>query len=430
MRTGFQLHIKVWGAILLLGLGLFNSTSQAQDSPPTIIFWHHYADEARADFWAEMASEFNAAHAEVAGVEVRYYAAYHNQQAAILSSLVNGSLPDVALIRNYDAALYQLGGALVDLTSFLENDPNLSAGDFYPQILASDQQGEMQLGLPLSRSAEALYVNLDGLQALGYDAPPQTRAEWGAMACAFREAGGWDAVSGQGSSSTAFEIRLDAAFILALSQPMSIFDAELGLFDFDQEGLRDTLAFLQEMLAGGCGSLNPAQAPNVAQNAFAGGQSLFYIDSSAAYPYVESAIGDYFAQPFNWTLVPIPAHEQPISNLYGASLSIFASNPEQEAAAWAWVAWLAEAERVAAWAALNQALPARLDVPPPPQLRAFLPENGALWYLEPQIGGYDLIRDELIFTVRAILGGEPVEKLSELNEIAHEIYAAFAPVIE
>ncbi|HLA43314.1 MAG TPA: hypothetical protein VJZ27_07775, partial [Aggregatilineales bacterium] len=88
------------------------------DTPVSIVFWHYYADD-RAVFWESLVEEFNASYAGEIQIQVQYYPSYDHQHDAILSGLLNGTVPDVALVRPIDAALYQLSGALVDLTPLI-----------------------------------------------------------------------------------------------------------------------------------------------------------------------------------------------------------------------------------------------------------------------------------------------------------------------
>jgi ABC-type glycerol-3-phosphate transport system substrate-binding protein len=391
--------IVLIGWMLLRGLGIF------QEAPQTILFWHHYSDE-RAVFWQGLAEEFNASQDRVR-VEVQYFPSYAHQHDAILGALVNGGRPDVVLAQNTDAALYQLSGALVDLT------PMLEAEDFYPEFWEQDIFGSERLGIPLSRAAESMYINLTALESMGYETP-QTRTELGDIACAYQKISGL----------TAFEIPLEASALLAMSAPYSFY--EDGRFHFDQPALHNTLNFLGDMLRRGCASLNPF---GDALTAFASEQTLFYFDSSGARPYVELAAATLFAQPFALGMVPIPAESSPATVWTGSSLSIFHSTPEREAAAWEWVEWLSEPEQTARWVEASGGFPARQDVDfSTERWGAF---RAAQVVEEPNIAGYDLIRDELVFAARAVLVGEfsPV-RLAMLDETANLVREAYSPMLQ
>ena len=375
-----------FATIFILILILIPAALYAQTPPPpdAIIFWHHYADDARADFWAALAVEYNAAHPDNIPVRVAFFPSYHHQHDAILAGLLNGDLPDVAFVREHHAALYQLSDSLLDLE-----------------------------GLPLTRSATALYINRDALAAHGFDDAPRNRDEFAAMACAYHAGRGWGDV--QLVAPAGFDFPRDASFLMALGPHDAI--------DFESENWRDTFDFLLDLHARGCMSVSVDNRAEM-QRRFATGQTVFYIDSSSARPFVEAAIADFFAEPFALEVMPIPSADAgPVSNWSGPGLRIFRSSPERETAARDWINWLGQPEQVARWAAVNHAYPARPDVDYAPEYEAFAE---AMWSNEPSFAGYDLIRDELIFAALAIFAGEaPDTRLQSLSNTAREIKDAF-----
>jgi ABC-type glycerol-3-phosphate transport system substrate-binding protein len=363
---------------LLISIALMSGSLHAQTpSPPdAVIFWHHYADERRADFWQMIADEYNESHPENMPVQVAYFPSYDHQHDAILAGLLNGNLPDVALVRGYDAALYQLGDALADA------------------------------GQPLTQSATALYVNMDALASMGFDEPPTTRAEFAVMACAFHNGRGWGDV--QLLAPAGFDFPRDASFLVALASHQGL--------EFDNDLWGQTFAFLLDLQSQACMSTT-TQTRVEMQNRFASGQTAFYVDSSSARPFVEAAIGNYFAQPFALEVVPIPGMDGPVSHWSGPSLSIFRSSPEKESAAQQWVSWLAQPEQVARWADVNQSYSEPED---------HQPFVDAMPLTEPNFAGYDLIRDEIIFAALDILAGQsPASRLESLTATANEIKEAF-----
>ncbi|MBZ0304996.1 MAG: extracellular solute-binding protein [Anaerolineae bacterium] len=389
----------------LPGIVFLWGSAAAQPPQQTVVFWHHYADEERAAFWETLVEEFNRTNPDGITVEVQYYPSYNHQNDAILSGLLNGQIPHVALVRNHHAALYQMSGALVDLTPYIDFDTE----KFYPLIWQQDVINGQRLGLPLTRAFEAVYVNRDLLRELGYESLPTTRDEMGEMACQFAEKRGFTRVG--------FEIPLSASFFIALNAPSEIYDGQV--FDFD---LSETVLFLQNLLTKRCVSLNIGTFAE-AQNRFAAGQTLFYIDSTAARPYVEGAVSSFFADPFELAVMPVPAADGPTANVYGPSLVLFHHGEVQNRAGWQFINWLAEPEQMQRWAEKNDALPARQDV----ESEFGVEFLQAEWMSEPGMAGYDLIRDEVVFALREILSGgaEIQTRLRELNQTANEIQQVF-----
>jgi ABC-type glycerol-3-phosphate transport system substrate-binding protein len=286
--------------------------STAQGAP--LVLWHHYPD-GRGDLLASLADEYTTeTSVEIA---VQHYPDYPRQHNAILSALVNGGLPNLALVRSHDAALYALGNRVLDLNLLL--DERIDSAAFYPAMWMQDELNGQRLGLPLGRSFEALYINQDALAELGFDAPPANLDEFSDMACAFAEAEGWSRY--EGVNLVGYELSLDASLLIAMAQPVTFYDATDG-FTFDDLGWTDLITRLQSLLTNGCIRLTLNEETG-RQSRFAAGQALFYTASSSALPYLDQAIRDFFAVPFTLKVHPIPAHNGPVVNLYGPSLTIF-----------------------------------------------------------------------------------------------------------
>jgi ABC-type glycerol-3-phosphate transport system substrate-binding protein len=175
----------------------------------------------------------------------------------------------------------------------------------------------------------------------------------------------------------------------------------------------------------GCVNLPPPGESS--QNRFASGQTIFYFAPSTARPIVEAAIGQYYATPFELSMVPIPRFIGPVALWTGPSLSLFRSSPEREAAAWAWMRWLAEPTRVQAIAEMSGAWPSLMS------LEGQISENwgpflAAAWYTEPSLAGYAFIRQELGFAIQDLLAGQDRQtRLAELMQTVNVIQDHFGP---
>lgn len=395
--------------LIFVALLLLISISTSAEEQ-TVLFWHHYADAERAAFWENLVEEFNDTNPYGITVSIQYYPSYNNQHDAILSGLLNGQIPNVSLVRNHHAALYQLSNSLVDLTSYVEDsETDFGTPPIYKLMWEQDIINGQRLGIPLTRAYEALYINMDLLRDFGYEAPPQTRDELAEIACHYAEEKGYTAVG--------FEIPLSASFFLALNDPIEFYDGQN--FDVD---LSETLFFLQNLLTKRCVSLNIGTVTE-AQNRFASGQTLFYIDSSAAKPYVTDAISSFFAEPFALELLPIPAKDKLVLNWYGESLVVFHKDEAQDLAAWHFVEWLAKPQQIGRWAKASGGFPVHEDVDWVESEYFWRAD----WMTEPNMAGYDLIRDEIVFAVRELLGGgvEMQPRLQALNQTINEIKQVF-----
>jgi multiple sugar transport system substrate-binding protein/sn-glycerol 3-phosphate transport system substrate-binding protein len=183
----------------------------------------------------------------------------------------------------------------------------------------------------------------------------------------------------------------------------------------------------------GCATLVAEQYGD--QNNFTAGKALFFMGSTSGLPFVAQGIEDAFETPFEWGVTALPYTDVPVVNVYGASVSIPKTTPEQQLAAWLFVRWFTEPEQQAAWAEASQYFPVRYSAQEGMDaLFADLPQYEQAWNLlqgegavEPQIASYDVVRDEAEATFDNLLssGGDVLSALQELTATANEIQASF-----
>ena len=116
-------------------------------------------------------------------------------------------------------------------------------------------------------------------------------------------------------------------------------------------------------------------------------------------------------------------------NIYGASVSIPKTTPEQQLAAWLFVKYYTSTEIQAKWSMVSEYFPVRASVAD--NMTDYFAENPAfktafdmLPYgkFEPPVPGYDFVRDVLQEKIAAIVGGADVATtLDEVNSEANKI---------
>ncbi len=324
-----------------------------------ITYWHQHTGD-RLDVFDAQVARFNAENPWGITVEATNQGNYTDIYTKMLAGIVSGELPSLVVAFQGQAATYQLEGALVDLSVFV-NDPQWGYGpeelaDFFPGFLDQDlsPQFDQRLGFPLSRSMEMLYVNLDALEALGYAAPPASWAAFREMACAW---------SASGPGRVGFTLHTDDSFLAAAVFALGgdIFDYEQDAYVYDSPEAVFVLELLQTMLDEGC--VNRVTERNSDRYDFARQINLFYFGSNAAVPFVEAAIAETGLDAFSWTIAAVPYADlgkaAPTQKLNGASVSIPRTTPEAELAAWLFVRWLAEPTQQAEWAAVSDYFPVR-----------------------------------------------------------------------
>ena len=162
------------GGLLLAGLAF------AQDV--TITYWQ-YDFESRIDAMNQLIEQFEA---ENPGITVQQETfPYDNYQEQVAASLPAGTGPDVVQLFYGWLPTWARGGYVEPLPEQYFDAATLDS-EFVPMAQAAKYRGEYY-GLPTAVRSLALFYNKDKLAAAGYDAPPQTWAEFTEIAKALTE---------------------------------------------------------------------------------------------------------------------------------------------------------------------------------------------------------------------------------------------------
>ena len=162
------------GGLLLAGLAF------AQDV--TITYWQ-YDFESRIDAMNQLIEQFEA---ENPGITVQQETfPYDNYQEQVAASLPAGSGPDVVQLFYGWLPTWARSGYVEPLPEQYFDAETIDS-EFVPMAQAAKYQGEYY-GLPTAVRSLALFYNRDKLAEAGYDAPPQTWAEFVEIAKALTE---------------------------------------------------------------------------------------------------------------------------------------------------------------------------------------------------------------------------------------------------
>ncbi len=405
-----------------------------------VVFWHQHS-RAREEELLAIVDEFNANNEWGITVEARNEGGYGDIYDKMIAGITTGELPGLVVAYQNQAAAYEVADGLVSLDPYI-NDPvyGLSEedrADFFEAFLNADklpQFGGEAFGFPPNRSMEGLYYNATWLAELGYDAPPQTPEEFAEMVCAAAE--NPFSQNPDPSFSVGYEVRTDASNVAALTfaRGADVYDYENNQFTYNNEATAAALTQMADLLAQGCaGEIAERYAD---QTDFGAGKTLFTMGSSSGLPFYKSAVDEGEAGGFEWGFAPIPyTGDEPVMNIYGASVSIPKTDPQTQLAAWLFLKYYTSPEIQARWARASNYFPVRASVAD--GLGDYFSENpayetafGLLKYgkTEPPVAGYDNIRDEASAAFNRILAGEDAATvLAELDQTANALLADAAP---
>ncbi|MCB0009087.1 MAG: extracellular solute-binding protein [Anaerolineales bacterium] len=406
----------------------------------TVVFWHQHSG-AREEELIKIVDEFNASNEWGIVVEARNEGGYDDIYNKMIAGLSSGELPALVVAYQNQAAAYMVADGLVSLDPYI-NHPvygltEEDRADFFQSFLDSDrlpQFGMETYGFPPNRSMEVLFYNAAWLEELGYDAPPQNLAEFVEMSCAASETP--FSQNPDPSFSLGYEVRTDASSVAALTFAggSDIYDFDNNTFTYNNDVTANALSTMAQLLADGCaGEITESFGD---QTDFGNGKVLFTMGSSSGLPFYASAVNDGEAGGFSWSVAPIPYEgATPVQNIYGASVSVPVTTPEEQLAAWLFLRFYTNADIQARWARASNYFPVRESVAD--GLGDYFTENPAyavafdlLQYgkIEAPVAGYDLVRDEAEGAfVRILAGEDPATVLAELDASANQILEEAAP---
>ncbi|QRN84097.1 extracellular solute-binding protein [Chloroflexota bacterium] len=399
-----------------------------------ITFWHQHSGDRETEL-LRVVEEFNATNEYGITLTAEYAGGYGDIFTKMLPILNTAEVPDIVVAYQNQAATYQLADALWDMNEIIDDPtwgmPQEDQDDFFPGFFAQDIYptfDNARLGLPPNRSMEVLYYNMDWLNELGYDAPPATPEEFKEMACA-ATANPYSGATAEGSIG--YELSIDASRFASWSFAFggNVFSTADNEFTYDDPAGIEAWEFVQSLFADGCATIVTERYGD--QTDFGAGKLLFTVGSSSGLPYYDSAVAE--GAGFNWSVAALPHTGDPVQNIYGASVSIPKSTPERQLAAWIWLKYYTSPDPQAAWVKASNYFPTRASVAD--MITDYFDANPAyatafdmLQYgiAEPNVPGYDFVRDEIEAVMAAIVDDPTVDvatALTDFNVVANDILA-------
>ena len=399
-----------------------------------ITFWHNHSGDREA-ILNKIVDDFNASNEYGITVKAEVAGKYAEIYTKMMTVLNTPDVPDVVVGYQNQVAMYQLADAIFDMNTII-NDSKYGISpedqaDYMEAFFAQDVYSlydNQRLGIAPNRSMEVMYVNLEWLKEMGYEAAPTTPEQFKEMAC---KAVSTPFSKGTGDAeSTGMAIRMDASnmasWVFAFGG--DIYNTETNQFTFDSPEAIEAMTFLQSLAKDGCVRIVDGYNDQVQ---FGAGKSLFTVASSSGLGvYYPKAIAEGVGE-MEWTVAPLPNKGTIKQNIYGASVSIPKSTPERELAAWIFLKYYTSPDVQVYWAENTQYFPVRKSVAE--KMTAFFetyPAYKTAWELiqygafEPAVPGYDPIREEMNKTMASMIEDPTTDvtaAMTALNEVANGI---------
>jgi multiple sugar transport system substrate-binding protein len=318
-------------AVLFAAL-LLGACSSPQDARLTLTFW---AMGREGEAVSALIPEFERRHPELR-VELQQlpWTAAHSK---LLTAFASDALPDVIQLGNtWVPELAELN-ALAPLDAALAGSSSVQQQDYFPGIWDTNVINGTLYGLPWYVDTRLLYYRRDLLQQAGFDAPPQTWAEWLQMQAAIK--------SMVGPERYAVLLPLnefEPLLALSLQQPTPLLRDDARYGNFRSAEFRQTLAFYAGMFERGFApTMTNTQISNV-WTEFGRGYFSFYVSGpwniAEFHKRLPSELKDA------WMTAPLPGPTGPGASNAGGSSLVISRRSAHPDAAWALIEYLSEPE--------------------------------------------------------------------------------------
>lgn len=326
----------------------------------TIVLWFPWSRQS-GDAFTKLVDEFNSTNKWGITVKAQYQGHYSQIYDKMNAAINSGDLPNVVVgYNNQMLAWDDAGGVIADMQPYVDNAAfGLSKdeqADFYDLFWKQDVVNGKRYGFPVMRSAQVVYYNVTWAKELGFDKAPTTTEEFKEQACAAAQANNSD--DNPDNDGTGGYILKPGASVMTnwiWAFGGDIVD-EKGKYTFNTPEAQEAATYLKDLMDSGCAWSGTNKYPNPE---FATRQALFAVGSIAGLPYQLSAMKKANSTD-EWTVVPFPSKSgTPVMDVYGPSMAIVKSSPEQQLASWLFIKWFTSPEIQAKWIEASGYFPTR-----------------------------------------------------------------------
>lgn len=372
------------------------------------VFWDRQTTET-GELIRDLAKEFNASSQKLLPLKIEHTGGYADIFRKVSASIQAGALPAMAVAYQNMAAEYARAGAIIPLDDLI-NDPEIGIAqedmdDFFPVIFETNRYPDLDnkmYSFPFCKSVMMLYYNKRVLAEAGLAEPPKTWTEFLDQARQIKAKTGKPAYAVSVDCSTIDGMIFSMGGEVAAGRT-TLFDSEASIRVFE---LIETLA--KEGLAYQItpGTYDDEVALSQDKVAFAIRSSSHRLNAKIMME------GDRD----KWGMCMIPQSDpaNPHTVLYGPSICIFNTTPEQQRSAWAFVKYFTSPEVTVRWALGTGYLPIRKSSAAHPEIQKFWaewPHNRApfdcLPYAktEPYLAGWQEVRNLVEAAETGVLTG-------------------------
>ena len=365
--------------------------------PVEIIFWaKNDTNQTQTDIYKQAMADFMALYPNIT-VTMRLYTDYNSIYRDVLTNISTDTTPNVCITYPDHIATYLEGNNVVVALDELMADPMFGLGgsalkfdgptreEIVPEFLQEGVIGGKQYAMPYMRSTEAVYINREFVEKLGYEVPDILTWDfiWEASEKAMeKDADGNFLLNGQKTLIPFIYKSTDNMMISMLRQLDAGYSTDRGEVLIFNDTTREILEEVYEHAKSRAFStFGISSYPGNFLNA---GQCVFAIDSTAGATWMgsEAPLLDIHKEqvvPFTTVVRPIPQYdpEHPRMISQGPSVCVFSKEDSQEVlASWLFVQFLMTNEVQIAYSSTEGYLPVTLKAQQSEAYQDYLSRKG------------------------------------------------------
>jgi len=383
-----------------------NPVDKVTLTEPVSLTFYHTQTGANAEKLKSVISGFEAKNPNIK-INAEFQDGYTNLYKKLLTSIAAGQWPDISVAYPNQISEYQQANAVIALDDYITSEKygftKAELDDFVESYLAESryypEYGNKYLSFPFTKSLLVMYYNDNALKAANQKVPT-TWDEFKAV-CAAVAKGDQKCLSIANSAST-FN-----GFLY--SRGGKIISDDAKTWQMNQQAGVDSLQLYADLINSNHAIW--AEKPFADQVDFGAGRSVFTMGSTSGIPFYDKEV----AGKFKWGIANMPhaANVQPVTVLYGASISVFKSTPQKQLAAWQFIKYFSSPEVTADWATTSGYMPVRKSAltlkPVTDKIAQFAPYGVAVKEISPTAkpetsnSGTQEMRDNVEAAITAVL---------------------------